>query len=121
MKIYGVESNKRIIFSDSGFIGAIHDLGICEGKQYFSMSDETLASLPVQDASFALASTDEIEALKVVSHVYDSINKEIDRTIRAKYSIEAELKALRVGDQTVQDDIARIVAEGKLKRAEYGF
>jgi len=121
MKIYGLDQNQKIKFSEAGFVGEIHDLGICDGKQYFSMSDETLESLPAQDASFGAATADEITALKAVSHVYDSINKDIDRAIRAKYSVEAELKALRVGDQAVQDDIARIVGDGKLKRAEYGF
>lgn len=123
-KIYGINGGERIAFTDGGWNGGpIHDLGTVAGRQFFSMDEETVASLPVQPegSGFAQATADELKALKAASPVVRTLGDGIVAAIRAKYSVDDELRALRLNDTAVLSDIGAIVEQGKASIAALGF
>lgn len=123
-KIYGINEGSQITLKDGSWEGgAIEDLGSFGARHFFSLEEITVASLPAQDSEngFALASADEITGLKAVSPSADIVRNEINAAIRAKYSVDDELQALRTGDAIVAADITSIVAIGKAKMASLGF
>lgn len=122
--IYGINTSYNLTLADSGWDGgAIHDLGICQGRQYFSIEDATYASLPAQpeEAAFATATKEEITDLRKVSPVVQASKNNAAAAIRQKYTLEAELQALRLNDTEVLGDIADIVTAARSGLAELGF
>lgn len=122
--IYGINQHSKLTFTDGGWSGGpIEDLGVLDGRHFFSLDDETLASLPTQpaEADFAPATTNEKTALKKASPFVKAIYNDIAASIRAKYTLEQELRAHRVGDNDVLTDIGNIADAGSARVTALGF
>lgn len=97
-------------------IEKVTDLGSVDGVRYFSV-EEGLSLPALADAEIVTLSPEVRDQLPLVK----DIDRQTQERIRARYSLEDELKALRTGDTTVGQFIEECVAEGRSKKAALGL
>lgn len=101
---------------------AIEDLGEVDGHCYVSVAEESLLSLKLAEGlSFRQATAEEIAVLKQHSPVIRQIDLETAASIRARYSIEEEFKAIRTEDADYLRFVETTVAQGRARKAALGF
>ncbi len=88
---------------------------------YWSISDAITAEDIGDMELFDVTDVVELALVKTNAGAVGIINSEVAMNIRAEFSIEDELGALRTGDTVVADAIAAIVAEGQAKKEALGF
>lgn len=97
-------------------------LGVVAGYLYFYIPDDQVP----EGLTAATMTTTEIKALKAVSPAIQHINTEVQTLIRAKYSVDEEMKCLRLGKGTEEFTeyaayVKTCVASGKTKKAKLGL
>ncbi len=101
---------------------AIEDLGEVDGRRYVSVAEESLASLKLAEGlSFRQATVEEVAVLKRHSPVIRQIDLETAATIRTRYAIEDEFKAIRTEDADYLSFVETTVVQGKARKAALGF
>lgn len=105
--------------------GGFTDSPIWHNAEYVSMTDRCLAVFKDAQTTggtfWPVTSEGEFAAVKLTSKPVSRIRDGISIAIRAKYSLEDELKAHRTGDDTVLRGIEEIIKEKKLEIVALGF
>lgn len=101
---------------------AIESLGEIDGRVYLSVPKESMSSVvAAEGADWRKASKDEIAALTAISPVIRQIDQDTAATIRSRYPVEEEFKALRTGDADYKAFCDAAVATGRAKKTLLGF
>jgi hypothetical protein len=100
--------------------GTVHTIGSRDGYMYMSVPEGTLDSYIPQPAEV------DIDVVTMTSAVsadlcswgapFRRIDKKTRRTIREKYSIEDEFKALRTNDFEYNEFVENLISTGKQKK-----
>ncbi|MHA1540015.1 MAG: hypothetical protein ACTSXQ_06040 [Alphaproteobacteria bacterium] len=121
-EIYRYNAALSPAFPETSGDERIIDLGIIEGDRYLSATDQII----FPEAFEALDLTTEEgsvlkEKIRSKSPVCLTIDAEIVRKIRKKYTLNDELKALRIGNAEYNSFVEEIVAEGKQQKDDLGI
>lgn len=124
MKIVCYQTGAKPVYPNTAGDQIIVDLGVYDGKQYLALSDDVSFAKQarghtVKDAD--LANEGLQKYLKSESPPARQIDIETQEKIRAKYSLENELKALRTKDTEYETYVAEAVAEGRSKKEALGL
>ena len=120
MKLYRFNPN-TLVHPTGGF----EDSPIWHDNSYVSMTDrcvEVFKAAQTEGCEFNLVTeASEFTAVKLTSKPVARIRNTISSAIRSKYSIDDELRAHRVGDKEVLDDIDAIIKAKKAEVTALGF
>ena len=97
-------------------------LAVVNGYQYHYLADADVPS----DCTAPVATPEEIAAIKKLSHACAIENDATQRRIREKYSIEEELRCLRLGKGSPEFKeynryIEECIKDGKARKAKFGL
>lgn len=125
MKIVCYPAEAKPVYPNTSGEQYVADLGVYEGKRYLALSEGV--AFPKQPRGGVLIReadlTDEglRKYLKAESPPARQIDAETQDKIRERYSLEDELKALRVKDTEYEAYVAEVVDEGREKKAALGL
>lgn len=122
MKLYKfkiIEGNTIKINGWTGTHPVLH-IGDAEGYRYYSMPEGVDYEIDEELSFSEVDIEEEATAIKTLQ-VYKDINESVSSAIRAVYSLEDELKALRTQDEAYTAFVNKSVEEGKVKKRSYGL
>jgi hypothetical protein len=120
MKLYRFDPNTLV-----HPVGGFQDSPIWHNNSYVSMTDTCLKCFQgaqTNGCQFTeVTEADEFSAVKLTSAPVKRIRNSISPAIRAKYTLEDELKSYRTEDKEVAAGIEAIIKEKKLEIVALGF
>ena len=119
--IVSFNASSRLVMPTESNSFPIH-LGEVDSRHYLSVPAEfDIPPAQAEDADYVVHDKPlDPEIVKRLMAVRE-INAECVAAIRARYSVDDELGAIRTGDATVADFIAKCVAAAKAKKAALGL